>query len=257
MFATVCQLDTDPMQFQKDWTQLIDHTRSHRSQLVVLPEMIFSPWLAAQPGANEKDWTESVRIHDVWIERLPELGAETVIGSRPVILANTPHNEGFCWTREQGYRAVHLKYYLPEEEAYWEASWYRRGTGAFEPFEAASLNAGMMLCTDMWFTEHARALGKSGIDILAVPRCTAAGSTEKWLAGGVSAAIMSGAYCLSSNRSGVDPFGNRFGGSGWIIDPESGDFLALTDSDQPFKTVELDLARARNAKHTYPRYVSE
>jgi N-carbamoylputrescine amidase len=82
-------------------------------------------------------------------------------------------------------------------------------------------------------------------------------SSGKWLAGGRAAAVMSGAFCLSSNRSGIDATGFEWGGHGWIIEPEEGDVLAVTDRGQPFVTVDIDLAVADTAKRTYPRYVTE
>ena len=92
---------------------------------------------------------------------------------------------------------------------------------------------------------------------LAAPRATLASSVDKWLAGGRAAAVMAGAFCLSSNRGGVDEQGSVWAGSGWIIEPEEGELLARTSTDHPFVTLEIDLAAADAAKGTYPRYVPE
>lgn len=113
-----------------------------------------------------------------------------------------------------------------------------------------------MVCTDLWFTEHARAYGKAGVNVIANPRATEAFSSEKWLVGGRAAAIVSGAYCLSSNRGWRGTTGVEFGGTGWIIDPD-GAVLATTSDNEPFVTVDIDLQVAAAAKQTYPRYVIE
>jgi hypothetical protein len=60
---------------------------------------------------------------------------------------------------------------------------------------------------------------------------------------------------LSSNAYAPAVPSLGLGGGGWVIDPEGG--LALTSTDQPFLTVEIELAIADTAKNTYPRYVSE
>lgn len=82
--------------------------------------------------------------------------------------------------------------------------------------------------------------------------------------GGRAAAIVSGAWCLSSNYSGAMPREGgteggaselRFGGSGWIIEPEAGEVAGTTGEDSPFLTLETDPAAADAAKETYPRYV--
>jgi N-carbamoylputrescine amidase len=90
------------------------------------------------------------------------------------------------------------------------------------------------------------------------PRATLAPSADKWLAGGRAAAVVSGAYCVSSNFTGptagdLDPWG----GLGWIIEPEEGGVLATTSEDAPFRTIEIDRAVADAAKRTYPRYVRD
>ena len=102
--------------------------------------------------------------------------------------------------------------------------------------------------------DESRRYGLRGVDIIAVPRVTPASSRERWLVGGRSAAIVSGAFCLSSNRSGISVAGDPFGGQGWVIDPDGG-VLAVTSDAEPFATRVLDLAQATAAKTTYPRYV--
>jgi hypothetical protein len=49
----------------------------------------------------------------------------------------------------------------------------------------------------------------------------------------------------------------KWGGAGWIIEPEEGQVLGLTSADEPFLTLGIDLKVAETAKKTYPRYVAE
>ncbi len=114
-----------------------------------------------------------------------------------------------------------------------------------------------MICTDLWFTQHARAYGQDGVHIVANPRATERYSRPKWLVGGQAVAIVSGAYCLSSNLVGPKmESGLELGGMGWVIDPD-GQVLGKTSDEQPFLTLEIDLQIAEQAKITYPRYVLE
>ena len=108
----------------------------------------------------------------------------------------------------------------------------------------------------MWFFEWARHYARSRVDLLLVPRASPHASVKKWLAGGQTAAVCSGAYCLSSNLWA--PAGGKadLGGLGSITDPE-GNILATTGPDDPFTTVEIDLAFAWLSKRTYPRYIKE
>ena len=237
------------------WSSLIAHCAAHETDLLVLGEMCFSPWLAIRREVDPDDWSAACDDHDRWMERLPELGVATVVSSRPVLDAATPLNEGFVWTAASGYTAAHRKYYLPDEPGFWEASWYRRGPYEFETVAIGEATAGFLICTEMWFTEHARAYARSGASLILVPRATPGDTIDKWLAGGRSAAVMGGAFCLSSNRSG---FSGRmpWGALGWIVDPD-GAVLATTSDDHPFATVDVNLTTADEAKATYPRYVRE
>jgi len=255
MKLTVCELPHDPEPLEAAWERLVDHCAEHRSEVVVLPEMAFSVWLAATKDVDPARWNDAVAAHDAWLQRLPELNAAVVVGSRPVVADGRRHNEGFVW--EQGrYTATHHKYYLPEEEGFWESSWYEGGDSPTYPaIPTGSAAIGILLCTELWFTEHARALGRDGISIVASPRATEWETRERWLVGGRAAAMMAGAFGASSTHSGTDAGGMTWG-YGWIVGP-NGQVLATTSPTDPFATVDVDLLEADRAKATYPRYVVE
>ncbi|MCO5192833.1 MAG: carbon-nitrogen hydrolase family protein [Anaerolineae bacterium] len=256
MRVTVCELHNDSAEFDHDWHALVDYVATEQSDLVLLPEMPFAPWVAWTRIVDSAVWAAAVAAHDAWIDRLDALAPATVMGSRPVVTIGKRHNEGFVWDNAGGYRLLHTKYYLPDEERFWEATWYERGPKQFMPIRTTHATVGALICTEMWFTEHARAYARQGVEVLAVPRATELFSAEKWIAGGRVAAVMSGAFCLSSNRGGVDATGIQWGGHGWIIDPD-GDVLGLTSPENPFLTCDIDLSAAAVAKQTYPRYVAE
>lgn len=256
MRITVCQLSDVPAQLEEQWEGLAAHCRHERSDLVVLPELGFSPWLAATAEVDQRRWEASVEVHDRWLGRLDELGARVVVGSRPVVEDGRNFNEAFVWSAA-GVAPAHRKRFLPDEPGFHEARWYERGPGEFLPVDTDVAKVGFLLCTEMWFTEHARAYARAGVDVLAAPRGVGLHSLDKWLAGGRAAAVMSGAFCVSSNRGGEDERGFAWAGGGWIIEPEEGEVLGVTSDDEPFLTRDVDLDVARNAKTTYPRYVLE
>ncbi|MCP4708361.1 MAG: carbon-nitrogen hydrolase family protein [Planctomycetes bacterium] len=257
MKVTVCELNDQPDQLEKEWVQLIDHLKSNQSELVLLPEIPFYPWLAYMDQPDQKFWQGAVAAHDQWLKKLPDLNTPIILGTSAVIENNTNHNQGYLWTPEKGYQSVHNKYYLPNEKGFYEANWYRRGAKEFATAQSGPIKTVFLICTEIWFTEHARAYAKQGVNILAAPRATAMYSVDKWIAGGRAAAVMSGAYCLSSNRGGFDARGTEWGSNGWIIEPEEGQVLGITSPDQPFLTLDIDLKIAEYTKNTYPRYVLE
>ena len=253
MKATITQLDANRL--EADWQRLKRHVAAHTSDLALLPEMCFAPWFCTTPEPDDATWQRAVRAHEGWLERLPELGARTVVGTAPRDIGQKRHNVAYLWTEQDGLRWAHKKTYLPNDEGYWEANWYDRAAIDFQPTRAGELTLGIMICTEIWFLQHAREYGKSGIHLLLNPRSTPRHSNAKWLAGGRTAAVVAGAYCLSSNHAGIAG-GVDLGGAGWLCDPD-GAVLATTSEAEPFVTLELDLAAAERAKSTYPRYVDD
>ena len=250
MRVTVCELRSAGDALQEDWARLVEHVGEQRSDLVVLPELGFAPWFAAERVFDAQRWDAAVQAHDTWLERLHELPA-AAIGTRPVTRAQGRRNEAYGADRGGPARALHDKSYLPNEPGFWEASWYGRGDGGHQVVEVGGLRVGVLVCTELWFLEHARALGRAGAQVIATPRCTPVETLDKWLAGGRTCAVVAGAWSLSSNSAEAE-----HGGLGWAIDPEGG-VVATTSRDQPFVTVEIDLAAVDEAKKGYPRYVPE
>ena len=250
MKVTVCEMPDDRSEFEGAWARLSKHVARESSDLVLLPEMPFFYWFCASPKFDHRVWKEALRSHERWMDRLGELGSPVVLGSRPVERGGRRLNEGFVWSGGEP-RGVHFKNYLPNEGGFYEASWYQRGDRRFAPFEAAGWKSGLMICSDLWSMASARAYGKEGVDLIAVPRSTPVQSLEKWIAGGKVAAVLAGAYSLSSNRAGKRGEVS-YAGRGWIIDPDA-NVLGLTSRRNPFVTVEIDQARARKSKKTYPR----
>jgi len=255
MKVTVCELPNEPRALERQWISLIEHVHSEHSDLVVLPEMPFHRWLAHTSEVRETDWLAAVQTHDQWMARLDEIGVP-VIATRPVVDNGRRRNAGYIKDTGKDACFLHDKYYLPDEPGFFEASWYQRGEGDFFVAQTSRGRVGMLICTELWFNHHARSYAAQDIQLLACPRATPNNHPDKWVAGGRAAAVVSGAFCLSSNLSGSTPQGGDYAGLGWVIHPEEGEVLGLTSRDAPFLTVEIDLDDADRAKRTYPRYVA-
>lgn len=251
MKVTVCELPHEPDSLEAAWRGLCAHVSAAGSRLVVLPELPFSEPLWLSDAFDSRRWRAAEAAHARWLPRLSELGEVSVIGTRPVTEDPGHFNEGFSWSADAGLVPLRRKYFLPDEPGGWEGHWFTRGDRAFPRYVAAGMSFGLNICTELWALESFAAYRALDLDAVIAPRATAAATTEKWIAIGTVAAVASGAYCLSSNR--VEPDGSC-GGVGWVIDPD-GVLLARTSPSRPHCTVDLDLARARTASDTYPRYV--
>lgn len=250
----VCELDGDAEGFERRWDAVVSHARSTAAELVLLPEMPFAPWLPVSGAVATGVWNDAVHAHETWVGRLGELGAAVVATSRPVTdETGRRFNEGIVWTAEDGVVATHRKAYLPDEPGFHEARWYGRGPTEFEAIPTPLGRVGFLICSELWFLEHARGYAEQDVDILLVPRATPAEGWSRWIAAGRVAAVCAGAFCLSSNRAG-SAGEVTFAGRAWVTDPE-GEPLARTSPAAPTATVKIDVDVARAAKSTYPRYV--
>jgi predicted amidohydrolase len=250
MKVTVCELPDDRNAFATAWEELVAYVRKQQSDLVLLPELPFSSWFARTPQFDAQMWQKAQAEHDVMMNSLSVLAPAIVLGTHLVLEEQRHLNRGFSWTSPEGYKGIHDKYYFPNEEDFYERCWFDRNRRNFTPVHIQDMAIGFLICTEVMFNEWARHYGKQGANIIAVPRAST--YHERWLVAPRMAAIVSGAFVISSNR--VDD--HIFAGRGLVIGP-NGDVLASTSRQAPFVTVDIDLAESAQAKKTYPRDVPE
>jgi predicted amidohydrolase len=258
MKVTVSELSDKETNFMADWIELKIHLDQNRPDLFLLPEMPFSKWIASEKKVSDAAKSQSVEKHEKWMSELEKLNAKQIVYSKPVIAGSKFLNTAYVFEQGSGHRKIHSKSFFPEEEHFWEETWYdHEDVKTFELLEIGRIKIGVLLCTEMWFTEYARKYGKQGMDILLCPRATGSASVGQWRRCGQTLAVISGAYCMSSNRSGQGDHGFQWGGNGWIAEPMNGNLLGTTTSREKFVTREIDIKKSREAKKEYPLYVRE
>ena len=242
--------------FEAQLQALVAHCTATASELLLLPEMPFDDWLAASPEVDSERWALSIQRHLDSLTRVSALTSASVVASRPLLdTAGVARNRAFYCNVVDGLVDGHDKAHLPNEDGYWEAQWYQSATPESSVVQVGACRVGTLICSELWFLEHARSYGQQQAQLLCVARATPALGDDVWLAAGQTAAVVAGAYCLSSNQyrpEGVTP---SMAGNGWVIDPD-GTVLATTNACEPFVTVDIDLAYADAAKLSYPRYLA-
>ena len=223
MIVTVCELPDDRPAFEDCWARLAEHVKQAGCSTVVLPGMPFSRWFADATPVDAARWSEAVAQHDGWEQRIAELGALLVLGSRPMDFGNERYDEGFAWDPEFGVRSIHA-----------------RGTQEFMPLEVGGVSVGLLIGDEVWAAGELQPqpYARGEVDLIAMPRCTRFAGLNQRLERARAVATEMGAYVLSSNR------GSPFEGQGWIIGPD-GNTLGTTTQQQPFLTLEIELASER------------
>src|SRR5258706_7615340 len=240
MRVTVCEMPDNRKAFEIAWEELIAYVRKQKSDLVLLPELPFYPWIGTTSQFDAQVWQVAQEAHEAMMQRLTELAPSVVLGTHPLIEGGLRLNRGFYWTSTGGYHGVHDKYYLPNEEGFYERCWFDRGRRDFTLARVQDMAIGFLICSELMFNEWARYYGRQGANIIAVPRAT--GGHERWVVAARMAAIASGAFVISSNRAEDQVFGGR----GLVVGPD-GDVLASTSRQAPFATVAIDLSQGTRA----------
>ena len=197
------------------WFGLVADVARAAPDVLITNEMPFGPWVAASPHFDSKRAQESVQIHEDGLEALRALNVPLVISSQPAIASDRLVNEAFVLERGS-FRFLHQKHFFPAEDGWFETDWFTTSRRGFELVEAADLLIGALICTELMFNERARAYGRAGAHLIAVPRATGQ-SVAEWKTAGAMAAIVSGCYMVSSNRLGSSSGGPTFGGGAAML----------------------------------------
>jgi N-carbamoylputrescine amidase len=236
------------------WSAAAADVMKAAPELLITNEMPFGPWLAASPNFDVERAKESVQIHEDGLEALKALKVPIVISSRPVFAGGRLANEAFILDRGC-FRFLHQKHFFPAEEGWFETEWFRTDKLGFEVMEIGGLRIGALLCTELMFNERARAYGREGAHLIAVPRATGR-SLAPWKTAGAMAAIASGCYVVSSNRAESHSGEHTFGGGAYAFAPD-GSLLSETSEERSIVVFDLDKVLAEEQKSRYPVYVSE
>ena len=234
-----------------EWRAIQTKVRSESPEVLVTNEMPFGAWLpvtAKYDGTAAAAWVE---VHERGLDALNNLGVSAIISSRPVFAARKLANEAFALESGE-YRRLHCKQFFPAEAGWQEASWFEPSLAGFDVHYIGGVKIGVLLCTELMFNEKARELGQAGADLIAVPRASGSQTTAMWRTAGAMASIVSGAFVLSSNRSGrADRTRPCFGGHGFAFAPGGSD-LGSTSEQGSLCLVDANEAIAAKAKTEYP-----
>ncbi|ESQ82477.1 carbon-nitrogen hydrolase family protein [Asticcacaulis benevestitus] len=237
-----------------EWQRLMCSIQAAEIDLLVTNELPFGRWIADERSFSEDLARYSIDAHERGLEALAALKLPAIISSRPIWYNERLVNEAFVL--EHGYvRALHRKQYFPSEPGWYEDDWFVGDGSGFAVNEVLGIKVGILLCTEAMFNEHARAYGKQEASLIIIPRATGR-DTTMWKTAAAMASLVSGAYVVSSNRTGRSKSGTVFGGRGFAYAPE-GQMLTQTSKANTLQVFELDLALSDAARRSYPCYVSE
>jgi N-carbamoylputrescine amidase len=249
--VAVVEADPELRPGSEGWEVLAESVAAAGVDLLVLNELPFGPWLPQSDAFDAASFTRSVLEHDAGIAALDTLGAPAVIGTRLALVDDVRANQGFTWTHEDGLRALHTKQHVPFSPGYWESAWYEPAPGGPEIVEIAGMRVGLLICTEVMFNEHARRFGRAGVQLIAVPRATPPVTAHMFDVALQMAAVASGAYVASSNRSLAFTHESLFEGRGRILNP-LGETVAQTSPFAPVAAHEVSTDFVAWKQSQYP-----
>lgn len=226
---------------------IAQHVESTRPDLLVLPEMPFTPWVFHTKVFDQTVWDRAVEDHEIWLHRFCQAIQIPLITSRPTNVGGQRLNQAIFVDATGAAHSLRSKYYLPNEFPAVEVPWFDQGDRPGEVFNLLGHRIGVQLCSELMFAEVPRLLGANGANIIVQSRAT--GDHPRWRAASVLSASTSGAFVIGSNRRSVDR--DWFTGGSWAYGPD-GVLIAETSEAEPIVTVEIDSAFSDVAKDQYP-----
>lgn len=215
--------------------------------LLVLPEMPFTPWIFCVEQSDPDQWAATVENHAIWLDRLANAIPTAIITSRPTNENGKALNQAFYLDTERALHTLRSKYYLPNDYPALERVWFDEGDTPTGVFDILGHRIGVQLCSELMYAETPRLLADDGVEIIIQPRAT--GDHPRWRAASVLGASTAGAYVIGSNRRSTEC--DWFTGGSWAYSP-SGKLLGESDQENPFITVETSQKEVRSAKNEYP-----
>ena len=225
-------MNTSGEALEQEWTNLMVHALSEASDLVLLPEMPFSPWLAQASSFRGESWQAAIDAHNRWEARFPEFAFTRLAGTRPVDFGDVHNDAAFLWDARYGLRTIHAK----------------SSPAEFTPVTIGSCVAAFLIGAELLETAAIEEYSRDGVTLLLTPRSTPGRELQQWLDAARSATRRGHVFSASSNRAPA--------GGGWIIDPD-GAVIAFTDRSRPFVTVDVEFPGApqiaRHRREQQPR----
>ncbi len=254
--VAVAEVAPNLMPGTSDWEILAQKLQTIDAEIFIFNELPFGSWISTGIEFDEATFNASVAAHDAGVAALESLGVPNILGSRLTVQDGIRVNSGFRWTKDEGLKDFYTKQHIPFSPGYWESTWYDPGPRKFPIIEVAGIRVGMLICTDIMFNEHARAYGRAGADLIAVPRAMPPLTRDFFDTALHMAAVASGAYVASSNRNGLADNGDAFEGLGCIYNPGS-QIVAQTNmfSDVAFHDLDTEVVRWKQS--IYPCDVPE
>jgi len=256
--VAVGEFDPELRSGSQAWNHLARSLERASPDLLLLCELSFGQWLSSREEFDPDLWQRSIEAHQEGVAALGELGVPVVLGSRSIEIEGLRCNESFVWTPTTGAIGVHTKQHIPDSPGYRETTWYQQGERHFRVVEAGSLalKIGFLNCTDVMFSEHARHYGRDGAELIVVPRVSPPLTATFFRVAIQMAAVCSGCYVASSNRTGIDSVGEQFEGAGYVVDP-LGEIVARTSLLSPLVVHDIDTDFVAWKRPLYPCNVAE
>lgn len=234
------------------WEDIIRQIEEAGPDILVTNELPFGEWLAGRATFDAAAAQRSVEAHQVGLAALARTSVPVVITSRPIWAGLRLVNEVVVIERGQ-VQPLRRKRNFADERGWHERTWFAPGDPVDPLVDIAGLKVGVLLGTEAMFTERARALGRAGADLIAVPR--ASGPSPVWTTAAAMAAIASGSYVVSSNRAGGSLLGQAFSGGALAYAP-TGTLIGRQEGRGELLNIRIDRQKARRQKRLYPCYVA-
>jgi N-carbamoylputrescine amidase len=231
----------------------LDHAKQQGAELAVLPELPLNSWCPVRKVASDDDAEDPEGPRWTRQAAAARQAGMTVFGGAIIRDPETGrrHNTGLLFGEAGDLITSYKKVHLPEEEGFWETSHYEPGTEPPRVVEACGIRLGFQICSDINRPMGAQILAAQKADLILCPRATPSASYPRWRLVFRAAAVMSGAYVLSTNRPGPEA-GVPIGGGSLLVGPDG---TVLTETESHVTVMTIEPATVERQRLEYPAYL--
>ena len=251
MKVTVCEISDREDYFFHDLIDLDQYLTKNHSTLLLLPDLAFFEWTGYEMLSQKKQLMGLLENQASWTFHLEKLPVEYIIYSKLVVKGNQYSKSCILYDKKSGHKVIREVEIVKHNEENYRLQ-PPLSVADCVLIEIEGYKIGIALDTELWTTSIADHLAKAGIDILVCPRASSKDSVDQWIRQGQTMAVLSGAYCLSSNKTRTSKTNFHWGGRGWIAEPFTGKLLGSTNNHKRFLTLKLDMGKTIEAKSKFP-----
>ncbi|MFT5136707.1 MAG: N-carbamoylputrescine amidase [Arenicella sp.] len=143
-------------QHEKAIDSRIAHVAEMKPDLLVLSEMLFTPWIFHADTFAQEKWEKTVESRSKILDQLCAIIPTSISSSRPISEDDLNLNQAIYIDNTRNVQPLRPKRYLPNDYPAVKRVWFNEGGRSDTVFDLLVCKIGIQLCSEIMYTEIPR-----------------------------------------------------------------------------------------------------